>query len=173
MPPDRVEIGRVRSVAPGRRELRIRPAAGYTEAFQALASLRVVPPGHAEMRCRVEKTRRHGDDVIAALAAGVPRDAIGRMKGAAVVAAPGEVAPTASADLDVAALNGFRVTGADGAVLGKVTGAYETPANAAFVVQRPDGTRFLLPAIPEVVKEVDLDEETLRLGDIGPYAVEA
>lgn len=173
MPRDRVEIGRVRSVAPGSREVRIRPAAGHQAAFEAPNWLRIAPPGGSEMRCRVEKMRRHGEDVIAVLAPVVPRDSIARMKGAGVVVAPEEAVAVPEAELDVTALVGLRVVGPDGAAIGDVVDVYSTRANAAFVVRRPDDTRFLLPAIPEVVAEIDLDEETLRLGDFGPYMVEA
>ncbi|HNT86908.1 MAG TPA: hypothetical protein PKL84_03495 [Candidatus Hydrogenedentes bacterium] len=172
MAADRVVIGTVRSVAPGRREVRIRPAPGYERAFDT-AWLRIAPPGAPELRCRVETMRRHGEEVIAVLTAGVPRESIARMRGAAVVAAPGERPEASEGDVPVAALIGLHVIGPDGAAFGEVVEVYETSANAAFAVRRTDGTRLLLPAIQEVVTEIDLEKETLRLGDIGPYAVEA
>lgn len=168
----RVEAGAVVSVNPGRRELRIRPLPAYRHAFEALEWLRVAAPGCRELRCRVHASRAAGDAVVVTLDAGVTRAHVASMRGGRVLFAPDECAPGPDGQWELGDLVGMQVANRDGEPAGVVVEVFETPANAAFTVERADGSRFLLPAIPEVVELVDLDSNTVHLGPTGPYVVE-
>jgi 16S rRNA processing protein RimM len=50
-----------------------------------------------------------------------------------------------------------------GRSLGKITGIIETGANDVYEVTDEGGHEFLLPAIAEVILNVDLDQKTMRV----------
>lgn len=56
---------------------------------------------------------------------------------------------------------GLRVVDETGNGLGTVVEILETGANDVYVVQRPDGSELLLPAIRSVILEVDLERQRL------------
>ena len=167
----RVEAGAVISVNPGRRELRVRPLPAYRHEFESMEWLHVASPGGGEWRCRIHAARRAGDAFVLTLGAGTTRDHVAAMRGARVLLAPEECTARPEDDWQLGDLLGMRVTG-PGNAEGEIVEVFETPANAAFAVRRPDGSRFLLPAIPEVVELVDLDTNTVHLGPTGPYMVD-
>ncbi len=45
--------------------------------------------------------------------------------------------------------------------LGELTEIMETGANDVYVVQQADGRELLFPAIPDVIKEINLEDETM------------
>ena len=51
----------------------------------------------------------------------------------------------------------------DGQELGKLAEILETGANDVYVVTRDGGTELLLPAISDVVLDVDLPRKTMRV----------
>ena len=168
-----VTIGRVRSVNPGRREVRIAVIPGHAHEFDHRDTLRVRAGRVEPVRCRLENLRDGGDLLIAAFAAGVPKDAVGAMRGAEIVLAPGETTRPSNDDLRAENLPGLMVRDEDGAVLGRVVEAYASAAHAVVCVERPGGGRFLLPVIEQVLVAVDFDARVLDVKDIGPHAVEA
>jgi 16S rRNA processing protein RimM len=58
---------------------------------------------------------------------------------------------------------GLSVVDENGQALGKLTEILETGANDVYVVKRSDGTELLLPAISEVVLDVDLPRKTMHV----------
>jgi len=56
---------------------------------------------------------------------------------------------------------GLRVVDEEGHDLGTVVEILETGANDVYVVQRPDGSELLLPAIRSVILEVDLEHQRM------------
>jgi ribosomal 30S subunit maturation factor RimM len=56
---------------------------------------------------------------------------------------------------------GLQVVDEAGNVLGRVIEILETGANDVYVVQRPDGSELLLPALRSVILAVDLEQQRL------------
>jgi 16S rRNA processing protein RimM len=56
---------------------------------------------------------------------------------------------------------GLEVHTEEGEILGAVDQILETGANDVYLVRRPSGDEILLPAIPEVIREVDLEQDRL------------
>jgi 16S rRNA processing protein RimM len=54
-------------------------------------------------------------------------------------------------------LKGLRVEDEAGTLLGKLSAIYPTGANDVYEIQPPSGSSYLIPAIREVVRKVDLD----------------
>lgn len=166
-----LEIGRVRSAHTARREARIDPRPGMDHEFADRAWL-WVRHGPAPVRLKVESMRPMGEGFRAVFAAGVPRELVGGLRGCAVLIPAEAARPRGRAPWRVADLAGLAVLDGAGAPVGEVARVYETAADGAFEVRKPDGGRFLLPAIPEVVAALDLEAGTLTLGDIAPHVVD-
>ena len=173
MPESWIYIGRVRSVNPSARRLRIRPEAYHADRFDQVTRLGVILRDGTELRCKVESVCAVGGDIGVLLAPGVPRDNVGKMKGAAVMAPAAECGQGGVPDVHAEALRGFLVMNEEGAPLGRVAVAYETAAHGVVEIERPDGAVVLLPVVPEVIVHIDLDRGVVvTVADIAPFAVQ-
>ena len=61
----------------------------------------------------------------------------------------------------IADLIGLKVYSEEGILLGKVDDIYNSGANDIYVVKNEKGKQILLPAIKEVIKQVDLEQEKI------------
>lgn len=167
-----IEIGRVRSVQATRREARIAPHGGKSHEFADRSWLHVRSGGNA-LRLKVEKMQAIGDEFRVVFAPGVPRDTVGVLRGALVLLPASEARGLApDREWRLPDLVGLRVVDVQGETLGEVSEVYETAADGAFGIAKTGGGHMLLPAIPQVVLEIDFTAETLTVGDIAPYVVD-
>lgn len=167
-----LEIGRVRSTNPARRELRVAPALGREREFAGREWVRVVLQDRTEMRCRVADLRPGTGGFIMTLASGVTRDNVARMKGASVMIGLDEQNPRPDDAHHVSELVGLEVFDEAGECLGMVTEAYSAGANNVIEIERPGGGTMRLPAIEQVIAAVDVERGALVVRDIAPYVVE-
>lgn len=167
-----VEIGRIQTVNPARREVRVKPGTGKKHLFQGMAWALVLLADGTELRCKVDGVRGASSGYIVKLSAGVTRDTVARLKGARVIV-DAEEAPCPGGGLDdVSALLGFQVYDVEGAGLGEVVATYSALSNNAIEIKGPGGGEMLLPVIDEVIAGVDLERGSLTVRDIAPYVVE-
>ena len=61
----------------------------------------------------------------------------------------------------IADLIGLEVYKEDGSLLGKVDDIYNTGASDIYVIKDTLGKQILLPAIKEVIKQIDLEQEKI------------
>lgn len=61
----------------------------------------------------------------------------------------------------IADLLGLNVYSDEGELLGKVDDIFTTGANDVYVVKNENGKQLLLPSIPDVLKEIDLENEKI------------
>lgn len=61
----------------------------------------------------------------------------------------------------IADLLGLEVYSDEGELLGKVEDIFPTGANDVYVVKNEMGKQLLLPSIPDVIKEIDLEKEKI------------
>lgn len=61
----------------------------------------------------------------------------------------------------IADLLGLEVYSDNGEFLGKVDDIFRTGANDVYVIKDEKGKQILLPSIPEVIKEIDLEKEII------------
>lgn len=169
---ERFEIGSVASVNPARRELRIDAERGYKRTISGLEWLRLIPRGGTEIRCRVAKVKTASGALVVTLVAGVLRDTVAGMKGAAVVLRPEELNEPAQEELSFLDAIGFEIIGPDGARIGTLADVIDTPAHPVLAIEREDGKEVLVPAIEEVVADLDWEREVIVVNDIAPYSVE-
>lgn len=165
-------IGTTAAVNPARREIRVRPVRRYLGAYENLSWVRLKLHDGENMRCRVEKTRPGAKAFTLTFAKGVTRDNIARLKNSHVLLVEGEVREDESVGFELEDLLGMEVMDREGALLGEITKAYKTAANAVVEIEKPSGGAMLLPVIDKVFIHVDIDAERATVGDIGPYVVE-
>lgn len=60
-------------------------------------------------------------------------------------------------------LEGIRVVTEEGEELGTLTDYIETGANDVYIITKPEGGEILLPAIPDVIKDVDIEGKTMTV----------
>jgi ribosomal 30S subunit maturation factor RimM len=167
-----VVAGKVHSVNPGKRQVRIQPAGKDVPDEAFLGRLRLRLTDGRELRSLVAALRRPHGMVVVELTPGTPRDSVAAMRGAEVLWETDEAAVALLERREVDALIGMRLVGPDEAEIGEVVGALETPAHGVVEVRQPDGRNLLLPVIPEAVKRIEWESGAIFVGDIAPYAVD-
>ena len=107
---------------------------------------------------RVRSSRVHKGNVIASLEGVDTVDDAVRLKEKVVSIARAD-AGLAPGQFFLADLMGAQVREADtGSVLGRIADILTPPASNVYVVERPDGGRFLIPAVPAFIRETNADE---------------
>ncbi len=112
--------------------------------------------GDEQIPLEVEMVRRHGTDMLLQLTAVCDRDAAEKLRGAVFSIRVDDLPPLPAGVYYLHQIEGLEVFTEQGECLGRVKEILKTGANDVYVVQ---GDReILLPAIPQVVREVRLEE---------------
>lgn len=170
MAPPRRTLGTITTIQPAKRQVRVAVREGYREAIEQLKTLEVELRGGERLRCRIQSVAWDGDAARVEFVPGVTRDNVARLRGAAVLAPEG-AEPKRSEGFELDDLLGFGVVGENGTAVGTVRGVLDTKAGGILELETSAGKGLMLPAIPEVISEIDWDAERIVVGDIEPYAV--
>jgi 16S rRNA processing protein RimM len=143
-----VSIGRVVAAHGLRGEVKVEPLTDFPERFERGSRLWLAGTERA-----VQSSRWRGRHVYLKLEGVETRDAAEALRGGELRAAP---RPLAGADrYYLHDIIGLRVEDAKGEALGKVADVLSTGANDVYVVRSERG-ELLLPAIEDVVREIDV-----------------
>lgn len=153
-PPRYLIIGRVLKPIGVRGELKIEILTDFPERF---ASLRQVFLGDDAKSFVVESARALNAHIARLKLAGIDTpEAAATLRHQLVYVAREDAVPLPPNRVYLYQTIGLRVKTTDGVVLGQVTDVLDTRANDVYIVH--DGTReILLPAIPQVIKEINLE----------------
>jgi 16S rRNA processing protein RimM len=151
-----VAIGEVARPHGLRGELRVRPLTDHPERFERVRTCVLWEAARDERRpCRVAAARRQGDAVIVALEGCHSPEAASALVGRLLAVPEAEAEPLPPGHFYPWQLEGARVVTEDGAEVGRVVGIERAAAQEWWVVG--DGVReHLIPAVPEIVVDVDL-----------------
>jgi 16S rRNA processing protein RimM len=116
--------------------------------------------GAAHRACAVASMRRHGKDYLLRLEGVEGRDAAERLRAETIFLRTDEQPPLPEGVYYTYQIEGLQVVTDDGAELGSITEIIKTGANDVYVVRSPRG-EILLPAIPEVIRDVRLEDHTM------------
>jgi 16S rRNA processing protein RimM len=105
----------------------------------------------------VDTVRRHGQDMLLLLKEIRDRDAAEGLRGEALYTRVDDLPPLPKGVYYLHQIEGLEVFTEQGERLGKVKEILKTGANDVYVVQG-DKAEILLPAIPQVIREVQLEE---------------
>lgn len=84
-------------------------------------------------------------------------ESVAKLRGQAVQVAATEAAPLRKGQYFHHQIIGLHVSTIEGEELGTVEEILETGANDVYLVRRVDGTEVLIPAIQDVIREIDLE----------------
>lgn len=139
-----------------RGEVRVTPLTDRPERFEHLTRCVLWDAARDERETRrIATARCRGDVVILGLAGCDSVDAAAALTGRLVAVPESEALPAPPGHFYPWQLVGARVVTEDGREVGRVTGIERSPAHDLWVVAGP-GREHLIPAVAEIVVEVDL-----------------
>lgn len=130
-------------------------------AIAALDDVETVYLGEPPEPHRLERARWHRGRLLIRLDGFINRDAVERFRGQ-LLRIDGSEAPPPPGEYRSYQLLGLTVVTEQGEVLGEVTEIIKTGANDVYVVSGAGG-EILLPAIPDVIRRIDLDARRMTV----------
>lgn len=168
----RTEIGRVRSVNPSRREVRVTPRKGFEKAFAKKADIEFGIHGGKRATYAVDTVEEQQRCVKLTLAQSVSMDTVASLRGARVYAGAAPVTPDDPFEAEAREFEGFSVVDAKGQPVGVVESGFNTAAHGVIEIARGGGRKLLAPFVPEVIEEVDWPGRKIVIRDIEAHVVE-
>ena len=132
-----------------------------TDFPDRLAPGKVVYVGDDKTVYTLQNVRGGGERLIFSLEGFGDRDHAALLRNELVYVRSDEIPDLDDGDFYYHDLIGLRVITDDGRELGTLEEIIDTGANDVFLVIAEDGSELLLPAIDDVVLDIDLDEETI------------
>jgi 16S rRNA processing protein RimM len=149
--PGFVAVGRIGAPWGIHGDVRVQPLTDFPERFQPGAALWV-----RAARREVRRSRWSRGFVYLGLVGVDSRDAAEELRGALLELPEADLMPLSEGEYYRFQIIGLEVRTPDGTVLGRVAEIMSTPSNDVYIV-RGGPRELLLPAIDDVVKEVDLE----------------
>lgn len=154
----RVVIGKAGAPHGLRGEVRVIPLTDFPERFESLREVFV-----GERVFHVEHVHYHRQFVLLTLAECTSREAAAKLTGELLRVAREDAAPLAEGEFYTFDIIGLAVLDMAGERLGEVTNVLKTGSNDVYVVKKPDGSELLVPALKNVVREIDIAGGFLRV----------
>ncbi|MDD4689176.1 MAG: ribosome maturation factor RimM [Eubacteriales bacterium] len=151
---NKIEIGRIVNTHGIKGEVKVTPWCDHPTVFETLKCLYDAKDNVLE----IVRVRYHKNSVILTLMGVSDINTAETYKGLVVYANRGDLEQLPDGSYYIRDLIGLQVETDDGRVLGKMTDCFPTGSNDVYVVKTTDKKDILLPAIPQVIKEVKLDE---------------
>ncbi len=153
------DIGRITRPHGLRGEMKAVLTTEFPERFRAMDSVIVQPSGNVATRYKVISARSQKDFVILRLEGIDSVEAAERLRGSLLRVTREELIPLPPGHFYIFDLVGLQVFTDSGQLLGKVKEVLQPGANDVYVVERTDRGKedILLPAIKDVVKDIDVD----------------
>ena len=154
----RVVIGKAGAPHGLRGEVRVIPLTDFPERFESLREVFI-----GERVFHVEHVHYHRQFVLLTLAECTSLEAAAKLTGELLRVAREDAAPLAEGEFYTFDIIGLAVLDMAGERLGEVTNVLKTGSNDVYVVKKPDGSELLVPALKNVVREIDIAGGFLRV----------
>ncbi len=135
----------------------------YTDFPERLAPKTLVFVGAAHQPLTIRKRRPHKDGLLLTFEDITTPEQVGLLRNQMLSIPAVDRPPLPEGEYYHHQILGLSVVDENGQDLGRLTEILETGANDVYVVTRDDGTELLLPAIADVVLDVDLPRKTMRV----------
>jgi 16S rRNA processing protein RimM len=132
-----------------------------TDFPKRLAHLKTVYLGEAARPIPLERARLHSGAALFKLGGYDTPEEAAKLRGQVVQISIDDAAPLPPGQYYHHQVIGLHAMTTEGEDLGAVEEILETGSNDVYVVRRPDGGELLLPAIKDVVQEIDLERGRL------------
>jgi 16S rRNA processing protein RimM len=165
MPGDFIAVGRITTFQGNRGEVRVLPFTDSPEQFSPGSRLRATKKGVAKV-LEVESARRHKKFIIVKFVGIQCIDDAKLLRGALLEVAESELIMLPEGEYYVFQIEGLKVVTAEGRYLGKIVRVINGVAHDIYEVARgqckPCGQeKILIPAVREIVKNIDLELGTM------------
>lgn len=145
-------------------ELRVEILSDDPQRFARLERVFLGPDDENPVACHIESSRLHGGRVLLKLEGYDDRTAAEGLRQTMVFVPIEEAIPLEEGEYFEHQIVGLEVWTTGGELLGEVVDILYSPANEVYVVRRPGERReILIPAIADVVQDVDLDAGRLTI----------
>ena len=158
-----VLLGKVAGTHGIRGYLRVTPFAGESTTLVEHDKVLLKGPAGKEEEFAVATAAVHGGKVLFSLRGFDSINNVLHLVGREVYARREQLPPLPEGEYYHHQLLGLSVVDEAGQPLGKLGQILETGANDVYVVAGPDGKEILLPAVDEVILEVDLERGLVRV----------
>ena len=135
----------------------------YTDFPEHLQPGSVVYAGEDAIPLTISRHRIHNDGVLLGFEGFSTPEQVGRFRNQTLSIETAEASELPDGEYFFHELLGMQVVDENGETLGEVTEIIETGANDVYVVTNSAGDELLLPAIAEVVLNVDLALKTMKV----------
>ena len=135
----------------------------YTDFPERLQTKATIYAGEKHIPLTILRQRSHNDGVLIAFDGFTTPEQVGRFRNQILYIERADAAELPEGEYYFHELVGLSVTDETGELLGKVTEIVETGANDVYVVTNDTGQELLLPAIPDVILNVDLVSKSMKV----------
>lgn len=135
----------------------------YTDFPERLSPKKAIYLGEKHVKLVIASQRPHNEGLLLGFEGVATPEQAGRYRNQILSIAALEVAELPEGEFYFHELLDLEVMNEAGDPLGTLTEILETGANDVYVVTDSSGRELLLPAIPEVVLNVDLDAKTMKV----------
>lgn len=151
-----LELGQIVNVKGLKGEVKVNPFTENIERFEELKTV-LIKFKNENKEFEIEKVGYHKNQVILKFKGINTVEEAEKLRNSYILIDRNDVEPLEEGVYYITDLLGLEVYTEDGTLLGKVDDIYNTGSNDIYVVKDDLGKQKLLPGIPEVLKNVDLE----------------
>ena len=156
-----IVIGKIISVNIPKREARIAPETSHPERFCELDELCLKTKEGEMVRLKVGGMRAAGSAYVAKIETD-DEDVLAFARKALVIVSRDDRFPLPDNEYYVDDIVGLLVKDTEGTIIGRLSEVLHTPANDIYQVVDENGREMLLPAIEDVILEIDIEGGEIR-----------
>jgi 16S rRNA processing protein RimM len=135
----------------------------FTDFPDRLQTKAVVYAGETHIPLTIRRQRNHNDGILLEFEDFITPEQVGRFRNQILYIVLADAVDLPEGEFYYHELLGLSVLNETGESLGKVTEIMQTGANDVYVVTNDAGNEILLPAIAEVILDVDLDSKIIKV----------
>lgn len=150
-----ISIGKVVNTQGHRGAVRVLPLTDFPERFETMSVVQVYHLGRRRA-FHIEETGRHKKFIIIKFKEVADMNAARELKGALLQVTRDELVPLPEDTYYIFDIIGLNVFTVEGRPLGRVRDVLSTGANDVYIVEKEDNKPLLVPALKQVVREIDL-----------------
>ena len=154
------EVGQIVNTFGVRGFLKVRPFTDDVERFEEIKKVYICKKEKLE-EVEIEEVKYHKDMVLLKVKGIDDMNEAEKVKGLYLKIDRKNAKKLPKDTYFIADLLGLEVYSDEGKLLGKVEDIFQTGANDVYVVKDEMGKQLLLPGIPDVIKEIDLEKEKI------------
>lgn len=154
------EVGQIVNTFGIKGQLKVKPFTDELERFEELKTVYICKKNEMK-KVEIEEVKYHKDMVLLKIKGIDDLNEVEQYKGLFLKIDRKDAKELPEGTYFIADLLGLEVYTDEGELLGKVEDIFPTGANDVYIVKDDMGKQILLPSIPEVLKEIDLEKEKI------------